>query len=50
MDSQSSNASKVPDEITCYQDEQFVEEITSVNNLYFANQNQFAPLLTKIAR
>ena len=46
MDSQSSNASEVPDEITCYQDEQFVEEITSVNDIYFANKNQFAPLLT----
>ena len=39
MDSQSSNASEVPDEITCNQDEQFVEEITSVNDIYFANQN-----------
>ena len=39
MDSQSSNASEVPYEITCNQDEQFVEEITSVNDLYFANQN-----------
>ena len=39
MDSQSSNASEVPDEMTCNQDEQFVEEITSVNALYFANQN-----------
>ena len=48
MDSQSVNASEVPDEITCkiYQDEQFVEEIISVNDLYFANKNQFVPLLT----
>ena len=29
MDSQSSNASEVPDEMTCNQDQQFVEEITS---------------------
>ena len=34
MDSQSSNASEVPDEIICYQDEQFVDEKTSVNDLY----------------
>ena len=46
MDSQSSNAIEVPDEITCYQDEQFVDEITSVNDLYFANQNLLSPLLT----
>ena len=39
MDSQSCNASEVPYEITCNQVEQFVEEITSVNDLYFANQN-----------
>ena len=44
MDSQSSNASEVPDEIICYQDEKFVDEITSVNDLYFANQDQVAPL------
>ena len=44
MDSQSSTTSEVPDEIICYQDEQFVDEITSVNDLYFANQDQIAPL------
>ena len=39
MERQSSNASEVPDEMTCNQNEQFVEEITSVNQ-------QFGPLLT----
>ena len=33
MDSQSSNANEVPAEITCNQDEQFFEEITSVKAL-----------------
>ena len=47
MERQSSNASEVPDEITCNQDQQFVEEFTSVNDHYFAMPNQqFGPLLT----
>ena len=50
MDSQSSNASEVPYEITCNQDEQLLEEITSVNDLYFANQNSWhRPTVTATA-
>ena len=44
MDSQSSNASEVPDEMTCNQDQQFVEEITSVNDA--TPNQQFGLLLT----
>ena len=49
MDNQSSNASKVPDEITCNQYEQFGEEITSVNDLYFANRPTITSTAMKLA-
>ncbi|XP_062591990.1 uncharacterized protein LOC134253485 [Saccostrea cucullata] len=42
--SQSNTVSEVPDEIIFHQDEHFIEEITTLNGLYFGNQSEFVPL------
>lgn len=39
-----SQSSRVFDEIICHQDEPFIDEITSLNDLYFGNHTEFVPL------
>lgn len=39
-----SQSSRVFDEIICHQDEPFIDEITSLNDLYFGNHTECVPL------